>query len=425
MAELCHDTSWFSIRHHVRAPIGARASYASFAPTAAQWSLSVWIRASETTKTGRSFVPQSLQNQGVRPIPNVITLCANVRARPDMCRLRMTKGSDQMSELSGSLEDFPLTDVLRLLSRGTKHGVLHVYGDVVRGRVYLDEGKISYATTRSTDDFAEGSGAENRKDEDRRQLKLDEVGDEDPELFSDFLKLQITEVLVRLGRETSGSFVFQNGVTPQEAVKEPFTVDEILDGAEAELKEWHRIETIIGTTSQPMTIVLPVDEERSITLSGIEWNTLGILALTATTREVAERQQIFEIVAGRIIARLVEEGLVEVAMDPKAAGSTDHATAETPGEESESGEEAASPVDDDTAAQALSERETREVLSALSRRDETLSGDGFEGLGDDDPTNASDDDQDEAAIESNEDDEPPASELARRWRNLRAAAADQ
>ena len=329
-----------------------------------------------------------------------------------------------MSELSGSLEDFPLTDVLRLLSRGTKHGVLHVYGDVVRGRVYLDEGKISYATTRSTDDFAEGSGAENRKDEDRRQLKLDEVGDEDPELFSDFLKLQITEVLVRLGRETSGSFVFQNGVTPQEAVKEPFAVDEILDGAEAELKEWHRIETIIGTTSQPLTIVLPVDEERSITLSGIEWNTLGILASTASTREVAERQQIFEIVAGRIIARLVEEGLVEIAMDPKAAGSTDHATAETPGEESEPGEEAASPVDDDTAAQALSERETREVLSALSRRDETPSGDGFEGLGDDDPTDASDDDQDEAPIESNEDDEPPASELARRWRNLRAAAAD-
>jgi hypothetical protein len=224
-----------------------------------------------------------------------------------------------MSELSGSLDDFPLPDVLRLLARGTKHGVLHVYGDVVRGRVYLNEGKISYATTRTTDDFAEGSGAESRANQDRRRLHLDEVGNEDPELFNDFLKLQITEVLVRLGRETSGSFVFQNGVVPQEAVKEPFTVDELLAGAEAELKEWHRIEAIIGTTSQPMSMVVPIDEDQTVTLSGLEWNTLGVLATPSTTRDVAEQLQVFEIVAGRVIARLVEEGLVEVSLNPKAA----------------------------------------------------------------------------------------------------------
>ena len=331
-----------------------------------------------------------------------------------------------MSELSGSLDDFPLPDVLRLLSRGSKHGVLHVYGDVVRGRVYLDEGKISYATTRSTDDFAEGSGAENRENTDRRRLKLDEVGNEDPELFTDFLKLQITEVLVRLGRETSGSFVFQNGVVPQEAIKEPFSVDDILAGAEAELKEWHRIEAIIGTTSQPMTMVTPIDEERSITLSGIEWNTVGILATHATTREVAERQQIFEIVAGRIIARLVEEGLVEVAMDPKAAVSQQAPV----DEESDADSSDASPVDDSDSSPELSERETREVLSALSQREDSPTSDGFEGLGEDDAetddADTSDGDTEDTG-DGNEDDgqPPPASELARRWRNLRASAGEQ
>ncbi len=336
-----------------------------------------------------------------------------------------------MSELSGSLEDFPLPDVLRLLSRRTKHGVLHVYGDVVRGRVYLDEGRISYATTRSTDDFAEGAGAENRADADRRRLHLEEVGHEDPELFNDFLKLQITEVLVRLGRETSGSFVFQNGVIPEESVKEPFSVDEVLAAAEAELKEWTRIEAIIGTTSRPMTLVLPIEEDRQIELSGLEWNTLGVLATTATTREVAERLQMFEIVAGRIIARLVEEGLVEVAMDPKAAKAP---SAPPPVEE----EPVPSPVEEavtllreqeeeeDDEAEAvegssdLSEDETREVLSALTR-DEPRSAEEFEGLGDDEPA---DDGNAGGGRGTDLDEQPPASELARRWRNLRAGAGE-
>ena len=330
-----------------------------------------------------------------------------------------------MSELSGSLDDFPLPDVLRLLSRGEKHGVLHVYGDVVRGRVYLDEGKISYAATRSTDDFAEGSGAEARGGCDRRRLRLEEVGDEDPELFADFLKLQITEVLVRLGRETSGSFVFQNGVTPQEAVKEPYLVDEILAGAEAELKEWHRIEAIIETTSQPMTMVMPVDEERTITLSGIEWNTLGVLATTATTREVGEQLQIFEIVAGRIIARLVEEGLVEVAMDPKAAPPrADDPEADSVALQAEVDAPGADPSDDAEQDLELSESETRDVLSALTQRDEAPSADGFEGL-EDDPTNAAESGIAEPKNTAGDHEQPPASELARRWRNLRAGAGSE
>lgn len=327
-----------------------------------------------------------------------------------------------MSELSGSLDDFPLPDVLRLLSRGTKHGVLHVYGDVVRGRVYLDEGRVSYATTRGTDDFAEGAGAETRMNADRRRLNLEEVGNDDPELFTDFLKLQITEVLVRLGRETSGSFVFQNGVTPEEAVKEPFTVDELLAGAEAELKEWHRIEAIIGTTSQPMRSVGIVDEERTITLSGIEWNTLGVLSANpSTTREVAERLQIFEIVAGRIIARLVEEGLVEVSLDPKAAPPKAEEPEDAVEQDPVPAAEAEIEVEDD-ASEELSERETREVLSALSRRDEPEH-DGFEGLGDE-PEPAEQAVNVDADPEDDEE-QPPASELARRWRNLRAGTADE
>lgn len=349
-----------------------------------------------------------------------------------------------MSELSGSLEDFPLPDVLRLLAKGHKDGVLHMYGDVVRGRVYLDDGRISYATTRETDDFAEGQGSEPRKSEDRRRVRLDEVHDDDPELFGEVLRLQIVEVLVRLGRETSGSFVFQNGVAPQEPVKEPFEVNELLAAAEAELKEWHRIESIIGTTSTPLRMVTGVPDDQKISLDGTAWNALAALGDGDTTRAVAERLNVFEIVAARIMARLVEDDLVEIARDPKAAVPTtsvvesyesDPPVREEPVlepryvEEVDVGEQPAADDDDDDDDEPddheLSEEETREVFSALSGASSSSSADsdeprsaaslGFEGLDDEPATPAAQQDQEEA---------PPASELARRWRNLRAGNAD-
>lgn len=333
-----------------------------------------------------------------------------------------------MSELSGNLNDFPLPEVLRLLSRSQTLGVLNVYGDVVRGRIYLNEGKISYATTRSTDDFAEGVGTESRLDSDRRTLQLDEVGNESPELFTDFLRLQIIEVLVRLGRETTGSFVFQAGETPQEAIKEPFPVDEILAGAEAELKEWHRIEAIIGTTSQLMSTTKVVDEGRSISLSGSEWNILGVLASTATTRDVGESLQMFEIVAGRSIARLVEEGLVQVAeVHPKAA-PTDTASPTTQVAPSERGgrtsPDPGAGAHSDADGSDLSQRETQDLISALSHQDEKPSRHGFEGL-EDEPEVTEAPSTETANTQSHPDDQPPASELARRWRDLRAGAAEQ
>jgi len=337
-----------------------------------------------------------------------------------------------MSELSGSLEDFPLPDVLRLLAKGSKDGVLHMYGDVVRGRVYLNEGKISYATTRESDDFAEGQGSEGRNAEDRRRVRLEEVSDDDPELFTEVLRLQIVEVLVRLGRETSGSFVFQNGVSPQEPVKEPFEIEKLLAAAEAELKEWHRIESIIGTTSTPLRMVTGIPEDQKIALDGTAWNALAALGAGDSVRAIAERLNVFEIVAARVMARLVEDELVEIVLDPKAAAPVSDPAAEPSPDLEPSGEpqpsddpEAESETSDEPEPnenRELSEQETREVLSALSetsRVDESSSASslGFEGLEDEAP-------QSPTTPTVSEKEAPPASELARRWRNLRAGNSE-
>jgi hypothetical protein len=318
-----------------------------------------------------------------------------------------------MSELSGSLDDFPLPDVLRLLSKGRKQGVLHVYGDVTRGRVYLAEGRVSYATTRDGDDFADSKGSEARQPQERRRIELSAVQEEDPKQFNEYLRSQIVEVLVRLGRETSGSFVFQNGVSPSEPVDQPLTVDELLSEAEAELKEWTRIESIIGSTGTSLTMIRSVEADQRITIDGTAWNALAVMSGAATARDVAEHLGQFEIAAARTMARLVEQGLVELAGDPRAAGLA----------------QAPAPAD-------LSDDETREVLSALSFSsdeapeaggDDNADDEGAEiSLLDSDEAGSEDPFDSDASAESDEvDDElgseqPPASELARRWRSLRS-----
>ncbi len=220
-----------------------------------------------------------------------------------------------MSELSGNLRDFPLPDVLRLLGKGKKQGVLHVYGAVSRGRIYLEDGRISYATTRAGDEFADSERPGSNERRDRRRVELANIKDRNPAQFQEHLKAQIIEVLVRLGREASGSFVFQTGISPEEPVKEPFLVEEILVDAEAELKEWTRIEGIIGSTTTPMTMVSRMAADKTITVDGLAWNALAVMATHATAKNIAEELGQFEIVAARTLARLIEQGLVEPAVE--------------------------------------------------------------------------------------------------------------
>ena len=328
-----------------------------------------------------------------------------------------------MSELSGNLQDFPLPDVLRLLGKSRKGGVLHLYGDDARGRIYLDDGRITYATTRAGDDFADPDAPE-RRSGDRRRVELSGIKDRDPQHFQDHLKSQIVEVLVRLGRESSGSFVFQNGVTPSEPVKEPFLVDELLTDAEAELKEWTRIEGIIGSTATPMTMIETLPADATITIDGMAWNALAVMASSATARRVADQLGQFEIVAARAIARLVEQGLIEPALD--APPETEEAEPEPPEDVEFSEDETkqvlsalTSGTIDPPATDAEEEASEPIGLDLPSRSGEASpddeADDGWGGLEDEPPT-----DPEPEPDESEFDGQPPASELARRWRNLRS-----
>ena len=57
-----------------------------------------------------------------------------------------------LSTLNGTFSSFALPDVLRLVAVSGETGLLRVESPAIAGRVFVVDGAIVYATTRSGDD---------------------------------------------------------------------------------------------------------------------------------------------------------------------------------------------------------------------------------------------------------------------------------
>ncbi len=55
--------------------------------------------------------------------------------------------------LSGALESFPIVEVLKLVAGSGKNGVLRVDAQGLEARLYLDDGLLTYGTTRRDEEF--------------------------------------------------------------------------------------------------------------------------------------------------------------------------------------------------------------------------------------------------------------------------------
>lgn len=72
------------------------------------------------------------------------------------------KAAPQRSELTGDLGDFSLTDILQILSLTRKTGTLSIESDICVGKVVVEDGKITCASVRPGNSFADRLLRENR-----------------------------------------------------------------------------------------------------------------------------------------------------------------------------------------------------------------------------------------------------------------------
>jgi hypothetical protein len=191
--------------------------------------------------------------------------------------------------LQGSLEGFPLPDVLALLASTKKCGELRVAGQHGAGRVWIADGAVVGAEAGS-------------------------------------VRVPV-EVVFQLLRVDSGSFTFD----PHADVPagKAHALDALLAEAQARLAEWQLIEAVVPSLSTRVELAdkLPATK---VTVTAAQWRVLRAVAGGGTVEDVARLLDVDEFGACQAVKRLVDVGLVAVG-----AGSA----VETDEDDAEDGDE--------------------------------------------------------------------------------------
>ena len=228
-----------------------------------------------------------------------------------------------MDVLQGDLESFPLADVVRLLKKTGRTGVLRVERGALTGRIFFVDGSLTYATTRDGDgSVAALARLGNRPERDRRGRN---PGGRWPDPARPLILQQISEVLIRLAHGDSGQFWFVEGVTTRAYGAEKiqrFDVDEALEAAATRRSEWAKIVQIVPDTSIRFVVCPRLAEGVSeVVVDAMTWPILAAIGGGASIQEVAERLNLFELSAAGLVADLYQRGLIarEHTVEPVSA----------------------------------------------------------------------------------------------------------
>ena len=220
-----------------------------------------------------------------------------------------------MDNLNGALETFGLVDVVRLIAAARRTGVLRIEAGPFTGRVFFVDGDVTYATTRGEDGSvsdllrytAERPSRERRGRGGRRKQRS----------LESLVRQQIVEVFVRLRRPDHGRFWFVEGVKTRAygaEVHHRFSIEDVLDASDERREEWRSIEALVPDGATEFRLRPRLQEgERDIEVSARDWEAVAAVGSGATVQQVAERMGVFEYPAARLVADLVERGLLVTA----------------------------------------------------------------------------------------------------------------
>jgi len=173
--------------------------------------------------------------------------------------------------LQGSLEGFPLPDVLALLASTKKTGELRVAGHQGAGRVWLSEGAVA------------GIEADDAKSS--------------------------VDALFRLLRVETGSFTFDADAKVPDSRPEP--LESLLADAQTRLADWRVIEAVVPSLAVGVQLADELPGPK-VSVSAAQWRALRAVAAGETVNDVAGALDLNEFEACRTVKRLVDAGLVAV-----------------------------------------------------------------------------------------------------------------
>lgn len=230
--------------------------------------------------------------------------------------------------LTGALEAFPLPEVLRLLARSSKSGALRIEAADLQGRLYLEDGFLTFATTRHEEDLAADlvtAGLIDSQDwvlVERREKNVAEVLGESvtEQQLTALLADQIADVIFRLTRRIDGDFEFSDSVGPRYNTGVRIDVDGCIAEAEERNIRWTEIESVIPAITFHLRMVPDLTHRAEVSLPATTWQILAALHGEGSIEEVARRLGMTDFAVGQVMAGLVRDGLLEIVdLPPEAA----------------------------------------------------------------------------------------------------------
>lgn len=176
-----------------------------------------------------------------------------------------------MTDLSGRLSDFALSQVLTLLETGTKTGVLRVTGTVGEGSLNINDGKVVHR------------------------------GDDGADLI---------DALVGLARIPGATFAFESGVVSVGGPDTHHRIGDLLPSLAERLSAWAEVESTIGSAHEPHVLIAKADPEADLLLSGADWNLLVSLGSGASAAGLSRSLDLDEFTTAQDFARFAALGLI-------------------------------------------------------------------------------------------------------------------
>ena len=231
--------------------------------------------------------------------------------------------------LSGSLDDFTLPEVLRMLSTLKKSGTLQVTRKAGDGRIDFIGGTVVYAETelakshlgqklvssgRITDVQLRQALDVQATTGDRlgRILRVSDAISEDD--LRAAVKGQIEDSAFELMCWEAGEFEWQKGEPEASDVDVSLDVDDLISAVQGRVARRDEIrKNIDSPNAVPRMAASPPPGAAAISITGPQWRVLALVDGTRSIETIAKRASVERDEAGRMILELATGGLIEVA----------------------------------------------------------------------------------------------------------------
>jgi hypothetical protein len=224
-----------------------------------------------------------------------------------------TQGVKQVA-LSGNLGFVPLDEVLRLLTRSDQQGAIDVWGQDVRGRIFISKKGIGLATISDDKELRRHLVNSGYVDEayltsiEAGSTTLAPLADKEANII-DLLREMTVESLYQMSRRGSSFEVTESLTTPY-ASPRAFELEAILEESRRRAGEWAEVEQVVSDLDGVIRMNRELGEQDSVKISRDAWRLLCELGSGASVRTLAERLGTTDFWTARVAASLSDQQLL-------------------------------------------------------------------------------------------------------------------